>query len=142
MSPNDAIFVDTSGWAAPVARDTDHQPEMDAFSRELIASGRLLVTTNYVITELVPLLTIHTRLSRPQVLDFASQVKRLARVIYIDEALDTAAWELLQQRPDKTWSYVDAASFIVMGQLGITEAFTSDHHYLQAGFTRLPLFPS
>lgn len=139
MNLNSAIFVDTSGWAAPVAQDTDHQPEMLAFSRELIASGRILVTTNYVISELVPLLTSRTHLPRPRVLEFVGQVKQLARTIYIDKALDTEAWELLQQRPDKEWSQTDAASFVVMRQLGLLEAFTSDHHFLQAGFIRLPI---
>jgi len=45
---------------------------------------------------------------------------------------------LLQQYTDKEWSLVDAASFVVMRQLGISEAFTSDHHFSQAGFIQRP----
>ena len=40
---------------------------------------------------------------------------------------------------DKDWSLVDAASFIVMRPLGITEVLTTDHHFSQAGFVRLPI---
>lgn len=45
---------------------------------------------------------------------------------------------MLERMTDKEWSLVDAASFIVMRRLGITEAFTSDQHFIQAGFLRVP----
>jgi predicted nucleic acid-binding protein len=32
---------------------------------------------------------------------------------------------------------VDATSFIIMEQLGLQEALTTDHHFEQAGFIRL-----
>jgi uncharacterized protein len=138
MSPISSLFVDTSGWAAPLTSDEPNYQVLLAFSQSVIASKRPLVTTNYVITELLALLTIRTRLTRPQVLQFVSQVKSLAQIIYIDRALDDAALALLTQYDDKTWSLVDAASFIVMRQLGITEAFTTDKHFAQAGFIRVP----
>ena len=43
-------------------------------------------------------------------------------------------WE---SRPDKEWSLVDCASFVVMQQRGLTEVLTTDHHFEQAGFVRL-----
>ena len=45
---------------------------------------------------------------------------------------------LLEKYSDKEWSLVDATSFIVMRRLGITEAFTTDYHFVQAGFLRVP----
>ena len=57
--------------------------------------------------------------------------------IPIDEQLDVRAWELLENRLDKTWSLVDCASFVVMEQRGLTDALTTDHHFEQAGFVRL-----
>ena len=44
---------------------------------------------------------------------------------------------MYEARADKTWGLVDCASFIVMADAGIQEAFTSDHHFEQAGFRRL-----
>jgi len=58
-------------------------------------------------------------------------------VIYIDAVIETAAWSLLKNRADKTWSLVDATSFVIMQQLGVQEALTTDHHFEQAGFIRL-----
>jgi predicted nucleic acid-binding protein len=51
--------------------------------------------------------------------------------------LDAAAWQLLARRPDKAWSLVDCASFIIMQERAITDALTTDHHFEQAGFTQL-----
>ena len=38
----------------------------------------------------------------------------------------------------KEWSLVDASSFVVMTRYGMTEALTTDYHFTQAGFARLP----
>ncbi|HEX8230861.1 MAG TPA: hypothetical protein VF826_16315 [Chloroflexia bacterium] len=61
----------------------------------------------------------------------------VVEIVHIDKALDEQAWELLSKRPDKDWSLVDCSSFVVMRQRGIQEALTTDHHFEQAGFTRL-----
>ncbi len=52
-------------------------------------------------------------------------------------SIDEQGWALLKSRPDKEWSLVDAASFVVMRERGIHEALTTDHHFEQAGFARL-----
>jgi predicted nucleic acid-binding protein len=55
----------------------------------------------------------------------------------IDEPLIVRAVEQYRRFSDKTWGLVDCASFVVMRERGITEAFTSDYHFEQAGFKRL-----
>ena len=59
------------------------------------------------------------------------------QIIHIDKASDTKAWELCKARPDKAWSLVDCTSFVLMKQLKIQEALTTDQHFEQAGFIRL-----
>lgn len=44
---------------------------------------------------------------------------------------------LRRHRLDKGWGLTDCTSFVVMEQEQITEAFTSDQHFEQAGFTKL-----
>jgi predicted nucleic acid-binding protein len=39
---------------------------------------------------------------------------------------------------DKEFSFTDCASFVVMRELKLREALTTDHHFAQAGFTLLP----
>jgi len=59
------------------------------------------------------------------------------QLVRVNQQIENAAWELLKKRLDKNWSLVDATSFIIMQQLEITNALTSDHHFDQAGFVRL-----
>lgn len=51
-------------------------------------------------------------------------------------ALVTTEYVLIEtERPDKDWSLTDCISFLVMKDFGLTDAFTADHHFEQAGFT-------
>lgn len=133
------IFVDTSGWgnlidvsqpyhaiAADLYRNTKQQPSH-------------LITSNYVLSELVALLESPLRIPRTQAIAFLKSLKAspAVEVLHVDLDLDTEAWKLLEARPDKSWSLVDCSSFAIMQQLGISHALTNDHHFEQAGFIRL-----
>lgn len=136
------VFVDTAGWADPVLQNTQAYQEMVAYYRSLLGSHRPIVTTNYVLNELVALLTTRAlHVSRAEVVQYVNDILALKwlQVIHVNEGTHHEAWTLLEQSLDKEWSLVDASSFIVMRHGGITEAFTSDHHFLQAGFIRVPL---
>jgi predicted nucleic acid-binding protein len=58
-------------------------------------------------------------------------------VVRVDKEIFGEAWRLYSERLDKEWSFTDCASFIVMNRMGLTDAFTSDHHFEQAGFNIL-----
>ena len=53
------------------------------------------------------------------------------------DAQFTVALERYAQRNDQTWSLTDCASFVLMGERGITEALAYDRDFEQAGFTAL-----
>jgi len=46
-------------------------------------------------------------------------------------------WQLYCDRLDKEWSLTDCVSIAVMERDQIKEAFTSDHHFEQAGFIKI-----
>ena len=132
------LFVDTSGWAAPVLRNTPNHEEIATFAQQMTRAARLLITTNYVLTEVIALLTSRSRLPRPRILHFLRQIRQTVDIVHVDLDTDQTAWATLDQYAEKSWSLVDAASFVVMRQLGLQEAFTSDEHFVQAGFLRVP----
>ena len=133
------LFADTSGWASWLNRAEPYHALAVSFVSQTRAAGRRLITTNYVLAELVALLTSPLRMSRPQQIQFLAAIRSATwvEVIHIDVTLDTAAWNLWQSRPDKEWSLVDCASFALMQQRGLIEALTTDHHFEQSGFVRL-----
>lgn len=101
---------------------------------------RHLVTTNYIITELVALLSSRYHLPRRQVITAINALKidTAVEIVHIERSIDDEAWALLEARLDKKWSLVDASSFVVMRRFGITQALTTDHHFTQAGFIQVP----
>jgi predicted nucleic acid-binding protein len=65
-----------------------------------------------------------------------------ADLVPITDDLLERALDLYSYRPDKGWGLVDCASFALMQQRGIQEAFTVDRHFEQAGYTALLRDPS
>ncbi|HHY38864.1 MAG TPA: type II toxin-antitoxin system VapC family toxin [Clostridia bacterium] len=61
----------------------------------------------------------------------------ILRVVHVSEAVFSRGWELFRERPDKEWSLTDCISFVVMQSHRCRRAFTSDSHFVQAGFERL-----
>ena len=130
------LFVDTSGWANLI----DVSQPFHSLSVKIYQNTRSqkhkIITTSYIITELIALLSSPLRIPRPKVIAFIQSLKTspYVEVIQISKEIDTKAWELLMQRQDKEWSLVDCSSFIVMQESKITESLISDHHFEQAGF--------
>jgi uncharacterized protein len=136
--PNN-LFADTSGWASLFdARQPKHSEATQLFI-QFRQQQINLVTTNYVIAELVALLHSPLRLPRPQIFQIVDSLKSTdyLEIIHVDLTTDTAAWNLCKSRPDKAWSLVDCTSFVIMQQLGIQTVLTTDRHFEQAGFIRL-----
>ncbi len=136
------LFADTAGWANIVDPKQPYHVQAASLYRHTRQQAHKLVTTNYVLTELVALLTSPLRIPRRSIVTFVEGLKAspYVEVVHVDVALDAQAWQLLSQRQDKAWSLVDCSSFVVMRRLGIHEALTSDHHFEQAGFTQLLKF--
>ena len=133
------LFVDTAGWGHLVdPTQTCHSLAAEIY-RKARQQGRKMITTNYVIAELVALLTSPLRIPRPTTIAFIEGMKTspYIEVVHVDLWLDEEAWQLLKSRQDKEWSLVDCASFALMRRRGILEALTSDHNFEQAGFVRL-----
>mgnify|MGYP002403208047 CR=1 FL=1 len=140
MARKTNLFIDTSGWGYLIDRhDPTHRSVVVVYQRAIVQK-RKIVTTNYIITELVALLESRHHTPRRQIFTFIDQLKQdpLVDIVHITRTIDDEAWDLLKKRADKSWSLVDGASFVVMRRLGLTEALTTDHHFTQAGFARLP----
>lgn len=61
---------------------------------------------------------------------------RTIQVVAQTPSLFRQAFTLYRDRPDKSWSLTDCASFIIMDKRGI-EALTHDRHFEQQGYRAL-----
>ena len=136
--PMNEVFADTSGWASFFREQERHHARAVALMTQWQEENRHVVTTNYVLGELIALCE-RLRVPRSRGVSYIQSIRAETwiEIVHIDEQLDVRAWELLENRLDKTWSLVDCASFVVMEQRGLTDALTTDHHFEQAGFVRL-----
>jgi uncharacterized protein len=137
MSIVNKVFVDTAGWIALInLNDNLHAPACKIMLR-LRQEKNILVTTEFVFLELADALCA-THL-RQQTLTTINSMRQggLVQVIPLSQTLFEQGLFLYSQRHDKDWGLTDCISFVVMRQEGITQAFTSDHHFEQAGFIRL-----
>lgn len=132
------VFADTGGLAAVMVANEPAHEAAKAVAHACQAGGGRLVTTSLILTELVAL-GLRLRYPRAALVRFVEGVAASdwVDVIHVDAALQAAGWALFRERPDKTWSLVDCVSFVLMEQRGIDPALIADHHFEQAGYTRL-----
>lgn len=125
------IFVDTSAWFALFARNDRYSETVRAWLSENRAQP--LVTTDFVVDELLTLLRVRSESDRA--LRAGSQLigGHLASLEFVREADFHAAWDLFRAYHDKSWSFTDCTSRVVMERLGITSALAFDDHFRQFG---------
>jgi len=133
------IFADTSGWANYFVRTEPFHQAAKQFMQQWYKDRTRVITTNYVLLELVSLFISPLRIPRQPQIQAIETIKGAdwVDILYIDQTLEHKAWQFLKQRDDKMWSLVDCSSFIIMKQRRMKRSFTTDHHFEQAGFERL-----
>jgi uncharacterized protein len=137
---SDDRFVDSSAWIAIlVTTDERHVVARNALAQAL-SERWPLVTTNLVVAE--SYISLRRELGRRLAMEFLDLdlIHRSQRLVVVrsNPEIEERAEALLAQYSDQDFSYVDAVSFVVMHERGITEAFAFDHHFMTVGFVTLP----
>ena len=133
----DGVFLDTVGLIALLNRDDEYHGEACAVFTRIGQARRSVVTTNLVLCELGNGLA--RTACREEVGWLIGQLHAdpISTVVHVDRNLFTEGVELYLKRSDKMWGLVDCVSFVVMRAKGLTDAFTADHHFQQAGLNCL-----
>jgi hypothetical protein len=129
--------MDTAGLLALWDAGDEHHAAALRLQRELIRKRRHFLTTEYVADETITLLLV--RHSHRAAIDFLDTIDRseALRMEWIDPARFHAAAIVFRKHGDTQWSFTDCVSFAIMHELRIRDAFTTDHHFRQAGFIPL-----
>ena len=131
------VFVDTAAWIALLDTTDNLHVQARQIMRGLRQQRAQLVTTEWVLVEVADALSAPAY--RANVVAFVAQMRRspLLHILPLSQALLDAGWTFYGDRPDKEWSLTDCISLVAMMQRQLTSAFTSDHHFEQAGYVKL-----
>ena len=124
------IFVDTSAWFAASVPNDDYHSHARAW---LGQNAEPLVTTDYVLDELVTLLKSRGEFQRAVSLGEEILHERIARLEWVTPADVEDAWDVFRRFRDKRWSFTDCTSRVVMERLSLSTAFAFDEHFRQFG---------
>lgn len=128
------LFVDTAGWMACAdGADPAHRPACAARDA-VLEQGAMLITTDYVIDETLTL--IRKRLGLAAAETWWEQVEASSRLRWEWVGVTRAekAGRLFFRHRDKDYSFTDCTSLVVMQELKLRHALTTDHHFLSHGF--------
>lgn len=144
MADSGRWFIDTWAWLV-LANDRD--PSFPAVHRLRAGAARRLgawVTTDYVLDETLTRLLARAPFSRARRFSeaiFESSQLGLVDVESVTSERFRSAWRMRLRYRDKPGiSFTDMTSFVVMKELGISQAITGDAHFEQVGmgFRKVP----
>ncbi len=130
------VFVDTGAWFAFFnAADPDH----DAVADVLLEWQGRLVTTDYVLDEVITL--VRYRVGHAEACNVGAVLRSgdIAALLDIEHRDRDKAWQRFAGARDKAYSFTDCTSFAAMDRLGITTAVAVDDDFRQAGYRVLPV---
>jgi len=132
------LFVDTAGWMAMADEGDPFHLESSTARDRFLEEGGILVTSDYVIDETLTL--IRRRIQIDAAEKWWNQLSRSSRLRleWIDPLRAEKAKSWFFKWKDKTFSFTDCTSFVIMQELHIRQVLTTDHHFAVAGFEVLP----
>ncbi len=131
------VFVDTAALIAiGNRRDAFHKQALK-IKEELRRSQRNYITTGAIFLEFGNAFSQITL--KPTAIQIMEAIRQSRKWHYIDidKNMMQKGYELYRKMGDKEWGLVDCTSIVVSREMGITEIFTTDRHFEQAGFAIL-----
>lgn len=131
------VLVDSSGLYLLADRRDPARPRAEKCLAELIKTGAGLLLTDYIIDEACTL--AKARAGGDGAMRLLEIVDRSEafRLLWIGEERFARAKAFFCKHADHGYSFTDCTSFIVMQELGISDALTTDRHFEEAGFRPL-----
>ena len=102
--------------------------------KELIRLDFQFITTDFVTTELLNYFSVVDL--KPFAIKIVDLIKSAHdwEVVSIDQGMLDRGYDLYKKMTDKDWSLTDCISIVLARERKITQVFTHDHHFEQAGF--------
>jgi predicted nucleic acid-binding protein len=134
---NERFLLDTAFVQALLNQRDHYHHQAKVFLPRMREAAEVWVT-EAVLVEVGNALSAFNRIAAVQFIEQCYHADNM-RVVSVDTLLLFRALRLYEARLDKTWGLTDCVSLIVMQDQGLTEALTSDKHFVQAGYRALLL---
>jgi predicted nucleic acid-binding protein len=131
------VFADTGYWIALLDPQDTLNPNAIQCSMNLAQAT--ICTSEMVLTEFLNHFAKRGEFLRRAAVNFVQSLQQNPAMAIAPQTSELYQQALLlyAQRIDQAWSHTDCASFCIMRDRGITEAFAYDKHFEQAGFVAL-----
>jgi hypothetical protein len=133
------LFIDSGGFYALVSAESASHQKAVEIMEESRHIRRRAVTTDYILDETATLL--RARGLTKQLKEFLklTEESHALSIEWVTPDRFAAARVFMLKHFDHEFSFTDCASFVVMKELGLTDALASDKHFRIAGFNPLLL---
>lgn len=131
------LFVDTSGLYALADRRDPIRALAQKQVGARVSAGARLVLTDYILDEACTLAKV--RAGSEAALRLLKLVEASAgfRMEWVGPDRFELAKIYFRKHADHGYSFTDCTSFVVMRELRLRDALTTDHHFAEAGFRGL-----
>jgi predicted nucleic acid-binding protein len=125
------VFIDASFWIALRETRDERHPYAEVIANELHEQRFGMVCTSFVFAEVHAHFSRYPRLRQMIIEDFFdSPIMQYENPSIADQQ---KALDILRVHRDKSFSFFDAVSFVVMERLGLKRVVTFDRHFEQFG---------
>ena len=133
----EAVFADSAFLYALVDRhDSVHRAAVKRL-RALVLGQRPLICTDYVVAEALTLAKSRAgSLAALRLMD-RLEATALVGIEWIGPDRFAASKAFFRKHSDHDYSFTDCTSFVVMRELKLRDALTTDAHFVEAGFRAL-----
>jgi len=122
------IFVDTGAW---FARFVPSDPDHPAAREWLEENAHPLITTDYIVDELLTVLKVRGEFQRALEVGPSFFNGDVCNLEWVSQADVANGWRVFSTYRDKGGSFTDCISRVVMERLRITTAVAFDEHFRQ-----------
>jgi predicted nucleic acid-binding protein len=131
------IFIDTSGYFSILSStDKFHKKSLGILEKSILAKNNF-ITSDHVLSETATLLMARGFGYISEKLFDIVLNSEVTKMEFISKERFERTRAFFIKNLDQGYSFCDCTSFILMKELSIKDAFTSDEHFTKAGFNRL-----
>ena len=128
------VFVDTSALVALFDRKDSNHLRAKAIMERIKTDRIQMLISDYIFDECITtVLSAIGHRAAVTVGEFMLSSK-IVEITWLDDSVKLRAWDFFKRHSDKSFSFTDCTTFILMKELRVNTYFSFDRDFQQAGF--------